>query len=173
MTSDRRRTPRRSCERIQIFVKAEVGKTVALDVTLRDKAKDVKNEMCCSTDVAYVSFAGDEMRACGVEDGCTVKVRGGGVHKNEKLSKRKKKAKQRPTSARASERDPTWKEARESSPEAVELRRGWRAGGKDKEKGALLTSLILMWSDQEATANACPRQVVPKFTNLAETGLGA
>ena len=91
MKSDRRRIPRRSCEIVQIFVKAEVGKTLALGVTLRGKAKDVKHEMFCSTDVVYVSFEGDEMRACGVEDGCTVKVRGGDLHKNEQFSEQKKR----------------------------------------------------------------------------------
>ena len=44
--------------------------------------------MCCSTDDVHVSSEehvlkdSDEMRACGIEDGCTVtqRVRGGGVH---------------------------------------------------------------------------------------------
>ena len=37
--SDKRRPPRCSFEIKQIFVKAEVGKTVALKVTLSDNAK--------------------------------------------------------------------------------------------------------------------------------------
>ena len=36
----------------------------------------------------------------------------------------------------------------------------------------LLPTLILKKREQEATMNACSRQVVPDFTNLAETGLG-
>ena len=86
---------------IQIFVRADVGETVALEATLSDKAEDVKrriqNKMCSRTDDLYVGCEGevlddsDEMRTCGIDDGCTVhmhrEVRGGGVHKNTKLSK--------------------------------------------------------------------------------------
>jgi len=43
---------------------------------------------------------------------------------------------------------------------------------KDKEEVALLSTLILQWREQEATVKVLPRQVVPDFTNRAQTGLG-
>ena len=59
MKSDRSRPPRCSCEIMQIFVKAAVGKTVASTVTLSDKAKEsqgwISNNMCCSTDDVCMS----------------------------------------------------------------------------------------------------------------------
>ena len=69
--------------------------TVALDVALNDKVKDVEgrieNTMCCSADDVHVSSEehvlkdSDEMGACGIEE--TQRVRGGGVHKLSKQIK--------------------------------------------------------------------------------------
>ena len=105
VNSDRKGSPRRSGRTRQIFVKVDNSKTVMFDITLSDKVKDVmrriQNKVRCCADDMYVSFEGtvlrgsDEMNACGVKEGSSLhamsRVRAGGVHKNKKQVKRKKR----------------------------------------------------------------------------------
>ena len=108
----RRRTRRREVEeghegegeknyrKVQIFVKVDGMKTVLKEVSPEDKVQKILNTVSGSDQDVYATCEGrmlrkdDELRSCGVSDGCTIqvmsKMRGGGTH-TVKTSKAEKK----------------------------------------------------------------------------------
>ena len=96
----RRRTRRKNCKKVQIFVKVDESKVIPMEVSLEDdKVEDVMRQFQKDED-AYVTLHGkvlmrsDKLKSCGETDGCTIQVtnrlRGGGRHK---VKKRKESAK--------------------------------------------------------------------------------
>ena len=86
---------------VQIFVKVDGMKTVLREVSPKDKVPNILNIASGSDQDVYATCEGrmlrkddDELRSCGVSDGCTIqvmsKMRGGGKHKG-KTSKAEKK----------------------------------------------------------------------------------
>ena len=85
---------------VQIFVKVDGMKTVLREVSPEDKVQKILNIVSGSDQDVYATCEGrmlrkdDELRSCGVSDGCTIqvmsKMRGGGKHKG-KTSKAEKK----------------------------------------------------------------------------------
>ena len=69
----------KSCKSVQIFVKVDGCRTVAMDVSQNDKVGDMMNRIPNGGDM-YVKSGGrvlrrsDELRSCGVVDGSTVQV---------------------------------------------------------------------------------------------------
>ena len=86
---------------VQIFVKVDGMKTVAMDVSPEDKAQKILNAVSKSDRDVYVTSGGrilrgsDKLKNCGVRDGSAVQVmsrmRGGGKHKDKKGKEEKKK----------------------------------------------------------------------------------
>ena len=98
----RRRTRRRSCKTVQIFVKLNGPKATPMEVRLTDdKVEDVMKRIQSDEDV-YMTMQGkalrtsEKLKSCGVTDGCTVQVtsrlRGGGKHQDKKGQKERKRA---------------------------------------------------------------------------------
>ena len=106
----RRRTRRKNCKMVQIFVKVNGSKATPMEVNLTDdKVEDVMRQIQKDEDV-YVTLNGkvlrrdEKLRSCGVIDGCTIQVasrmRGGGRHKDKKSKVEKKQvARQEPVSS--------------------------------------------------------------------------
>ena len=86
---------------VQIFVKVDEMKTVAMEVSPEDKVQKILNIMSKSDRDVYVTSGGrilkgsDKLKSCEVRDGSTVEVksrtRGGGKHKDKKGKEEKKK----------------------------------------------------------------------------------
>ena len=86
---------------VQIFVKVDEMKTVAMEVSPEDKVQKILNTVSGSERDVYVTSGGrilkgsDKLKSCGVRDGSTVQVmsrmRGGGKHKDKKGKEEKKK----------------------------------------------------------------------------------
>ena len=86
---------------VQIFVKVDGMKTVAMEVSPEDKVQKILNIMSKSDRDVYVTSGGrilkgsDKLKSCEVRDGSTVEVtsrmRGGGKHKDKKGKEKKKK----------------------------------------------------------------------------------
>ena len=87
---------------VQVFVKMNGSKATPMEVNLtNDKVEDVLRQVQNDEDV-YVTMQGkalrmsDELKSCGVTDGCTIQVtsrlRGGGKHKDKKGQKERKRA---------------------------------------------------------------------------------
>ena len=96
----RRRTRKKNCKMVQIFVKVNGPKATPMEVNLTDdKVEDVMRQIQKDED-EYVTMNGkvlrrDEMlKSCGVSDGCTIQVtsrmRGGGRYKDKKSKVEKK-----------------------------------------------------------------------------------
>ena len=91
----------KSRELVQIFVKMDGSRTVAMDVSQNDKVGDMMNRILNGVDM-FVTSGGrvlrrcDKLRSCGAIDGSTVEVmsrmRGGGRHKDKKNIFEKKQA---------------------------------------------------------------------------------
>ena len=87
---------------VQIFVKLDGMKTVAMEVSPEDKVQKILNTASGSDWDVYVTCEGrilvKKMKSCGVRDGSTVYVmsrtRGGGKHKDKK-----KKAERKPSAS--------------------------------------------------------------------------
>ena len=85
---------RKKKKMVQIFVKVDGGKTSTMEMEMSDKVDDIVKKIPISDQDVYVTSegrvlrGGDELRKCGVRDGCTVEVmrrlRGGGRHKDKK-----------------------------------------------------------------------------------------
>ena len=95
----KRRTRRKNCKKVQIFVKVDESKVIPMEVSLEDdKVEDVMRQFQKDED-PYVTLHGrvlkrsDKLKSCGATDGCTIQVtnrlRGGGRHK---VKKRKESA---------------------------------------------------------------------------------
>ena len=83
---------------VQIFVKVDGARTSTMELALSDKMNDIVKRIptsaCCNKCDVLVTCEGkvlernEELRSCGVSDGCTVQVvnrmRGGGKHRNKK-----------------------------------------------------------------------------------------
>ena len=86
---------------VQIFVKVDGMKTVAMEVSPEDKVQKILNTVSGSERDVYVTSGGrilrgsDKLKSFGVRDGSTVEVtsrmRGGGKHKDKKGKEEKKK----------------------------------------------------------------------------------
>ena len=86
---------------VQIFVKVDGMKTVAMKVSSEDKVQKILNTVSESDQDVYVTSGGrilrrdEKLKRCEVTDGCTVEVtsrmRGGGKHKDKKGKEEKKK----------------------------------------------------------------------------------
>ena len=84
---------RKKKKMVQIFVKVDGGKTSMMEIKMSDKVDDIVKKIPISDQDVYVTSegrvlrGGDELRKCGVRDGCTVEVmrrlRGGGRHREE------------------------------------------------------------------------------------------
>ena len=96
----RRRTRRKRCEMVQIFVKVNGSKATPIEVNLTDdRVEDVMRRIQDDENV-YVTLhgrvlkRGEKLKSCGVTDGCTIQVtsrlRGGGKHKDRKGKVEKK-----------------------------------------------------------------------------------
>ena len=82
---------------VQIFVKVDGMKTVAMEVSPEDKVQKILNAVSGSVGDVYVTSGGrilrksDKLKSCGVRDGSTVQVmsrmRGGEKHKDKKGNK--------------------------------------------------------------------------------------
>ena len=91
---------RKKKKMVQIFVKVDGGKTSMMEMKMSDKVDDIVKKIPISDQDVYVTSegrvlrGGDELRKCGVRDGCTVEVmrrmRGGGRHKDKKNKVEKK-----------------------------------------------------------------------------------
>ena len=85
---------------VQIFVKVDGMKTVAMEVLPEDKAQKILNIVSKSDRDVYVTSGGrilkgsDKLKSCKVRDGSTVEVtsrtRDGGRHKDKKSKSEKK-----------------------------------------------------------------------------------
>ena len=85
---------------VQIFVKVDGRKTVAMEVSPEDKVQKILKTVSGSDQDVYVTSGGrilrrdEKLKSCEVTDGCTVEVtsrmRGGGGKHREKKSKREK-----------------------------------------------------------------------------------
>ena len=85
---------------VQIFVKVDGVKTVAMEVSPEDKVQKILNTVSKSDRDVYVTSRGrilkgsDKLKSCEVRDGSTVEVtsrmRGGGRHKDKKSKSEKK-----------------------------------------------------------------------------------
>ena len=96
----------KSRKMVQIFVKVDGARTSTMETALSDKVNDIVKRIptsaCCNKCDENVTCEGrvlnrnEELRSCGVSDGCTVQVvnrtRGGGKHKNKKHKSEKKPA---------------------------------------------------------------------------------
>ena len=79
---------------VQIFVKVDGRKTVAMEVSPEDKVQKILKTVSGSDQDVYVTSGGrilrrdEKLKSCEVTDGCTVEVtsrtRGGGKHKDKK-----------------------------------------------------------------------------------------
>ena len=91
---------RKKKKMVQIFVKVDGGKTSMIEMKRSDKVDDIVKKIPISDQDVYVTSEGrvlrgdEELRRCGVRDGCTVEVmsrlRGGGRHKDKKNRVEKK-----------------------------------------------------------------------------------
>ena len=91
---------RKKKKMVQIFVKVDGGKTSMMEMKMSDKVDDIVKKIPISDQDVYVTSegrvlrGGDELRKCGVRDGCTVEVmkrlRGGGRQKDKKNKVEKK-----------------------------------------------------------------------------------
>ena len=92
---------RKKKKMVLIFVKVDGGKTSAMEMKMSDKVNDIVKKTLISDQDVYVTNegrvlrGGDELRRCGVRDGCTVEVMrrlrgGGGKHKDRKNKVEKK-----------------------------------------------------------------------------------
>ena len=89
---------------VQIFVKVDGMKTVAMEVSPEDKVQKILNTVSGSDWDVYVMCEGrilrksEKLKSCGVRDGSTVQVmsrmRGGGKHKDKKSKDEKKQVAQ-------------------------------------------------------------------------------
>ena len=89
---------------VQIFVKVDGMKTVAMEVSPEDKVQKILNTVSGSDWDVYVTSGGrilrgsDKLKSCEVRDGSTVQVmsrmRGGGKHKDKKGKEEKKQVAQ-------------------------------------------------------------------------------
>ena len=88
---------------VQIFVKVDGMKTVLREVSPKDKVQKILNIVSGSDQDVYATCQGrmlrkdDELRSCGVSDGCTIQVtsrmRRGGRRKDKMSRSEKKQAK--------------------------------------------------------------------------------
>ena len=86
---------------VQIFVKVDGMKAVAMEVSPEDKVQKILKTVSGSDQDVYVTSGGrilrrdEKLKGCEVTDGCTVEVtsrmRGGGKHKDKKGKEEKKK----------------------------------------------------------------------------------
>ena len=86
---------------VQIFVKVDGMKMVAMEVSPEDKVQKILKTVSGSDQDVYVTSGGrilrrdEKLKSCEVTDGCTVEVtsrmRGGGKHKDKKGKEEKKK----------------------------------------------------------------------------------
>ena len=100
----RRRTRRKRCKMVQIFVKVNGSKATPIEVNLTDDTVEDVMKRIQSDDDAYVTMQGkvlkisEKLKSCGVTDGCTIQVtsrmRGGGKHKDKKSKGEKKQVAQ-------------------------------------------------------------------------------
>ena len=91
---------RKSRKMVQIFVKADGGKTSAMEMEMNDKVDDIVKKIPISAQDVYVTSGGrilkgsDTLESCEVRDGSIVEVtsrmRGGGKHKDKKSKSEKK-----------------------------------------------------------------------------------
>ena len=98
----------KSRKKVQIFVKMDGSRTIAVDVSPNDKVSDMMKRIPNGGDM-YVTSDGkvlrrsDKLGSCGVSARCTIQVmsrmRGGGRHKDKKNRNEKQQA----TSAKGSE----------------------------------------------------------------------
>ena len=89
---------------VQIFVKVDGMKTVAMEVSPEDKVQKILNTVSGSDQDVYVTSGGrllrgsDKLKSCGVRDGSAVQVisrmRGGGKHKDKKGKEERKQVAQ-------------------------------------------------------------------------------
>ena len=89
---------------VQIFVKVDEMKTVAMEASPEDKVQKILNTVSGSEREVYVTSGGriqrgsDKLKSCGVRDGSAVQVmsrmRGGGKHKDKKGKEEKKQVAQ-------------------------------------------------------------------------------
>ena len=85
---------------VQIFVKVDGMKTVAMEVSPEDKVQKILNTVSgsdrdvCATSGGRILRGSDKLKSCGVRDGSAVQVisrmRGGGKHKDKKGKEEKK-----------------------------------------------------------------------------------
>ena len=116
---------------VQIFVKVHGARTGMMEMALSDKVNDIVKRIptsaCCNKCNVYVTCEGkvlrrnEELRSCGVRDGCIVQVvnrmRGGGKHRNKKNIAKKNTA---------------------ASPKGQEPQRGQQEHGEEKISQSLL-----------------------------------
>ena len=79
---------------VQIFVKEDGARTSTMELARSDKVNDIVKRIptsgCCNKCDVYVTFEGkvlkrhEELRSCGVSDGCTLQV----VNKKNKLRRK-------------------------------------------------------------------------------------
>ena len=123
----RRRTRRRAAEEghegegekncnraVQIFVKVDGMKTVLREVSPEDKVQKILNTVSgevIRTCEGRMPRKDDELKSCGVSDGCTIQVmsrmRGGGKHKvkTSKAEKKRDRTPEKPEQTRGQEGD--------------------------------------------------------------------
>ena len=95
---------KRKKKMVQIFVKVDEMKTVAMEVSPEDKVQKILNTVSGSERDVYVTSGGrilrgsDKLKSCGVRDGSAVQVmsrmRGGEKHKDKKGKEEKKQVAQ-------------------------------------------------------------------------------
>ena len=98
----------KSRKSIQIFVKMDGSRTVAMDVSQNDKVGDMMKRIPNGGDMYVTSGRvlrrSEELRSCGVSDGSTVEVmsrmRCGGRHKNKRAEAEKKTRQRRSSESR-------------------------------------------------------------------------
>ena len=145
----RRRTRRKNCKMVQIFVKVNGSKVTPMEVNLTDdKVEDVMRQIQKDENV-YVTLNGkvlrrdEKLRSCGVSDGCTIqftsRMREGGRHKDKKSKVEKKQVtRQEPVS---SEGPVTRESDKEAVIQMLEENEGYRkivkmiSEGGDEEYG--------------------------------------
>ena len=127
---------------VQIFVKADGGKTSTREVEMSDRVDDIVKKTPISDQDVYVTSGGrilkrsDKLKSCEVRDGSTIQVmsrmRGGGKHKDKKSKVDKKQA----ASAKTPEQKFMDKEEGDRGPAILE---------NEKE------AIIRMWEENEAS----------------------
>ena len=135
---------------VQMFVKVDEMKTVAMEVSLEDKVQKILNIMSKSDRDVYATSGGrilkgsDKLKSCEVRDGSTVEVtsrmRGGGKHKDKKGKEERRAHESRGEERRALEAREEQRRAQEAreeqrrAQEAPELRRSEREVNAQEER---------------------------------------